>query len=231
MQVGAHPFGQDTVGRDYFALTMRGTQQSLVVALVIGLLTTMIGALLGALAGFYGGRTETVVMRGTDLLITIPLLVVAAVIGRKFGAQGALVLSVFLALVLWPSIARLVRGEVLALRHAEFVQASRALGAPSRWIIMRHILPNASGTLIVAATLTVAEAILLESVLSYLGFGIRPPDTSLGLLISQYQDAFSTRPWLFWWPGLFIVAIALSVNFIGDGLRDAYDPRHTRGRA
>lgn len=230
MQIGPHPFGQDTVGRDYFALTMRGAQQSLIIALVIGLLTTVIGTVLGALAGYYRGGTEAVIMRATDLMITIPLLVIAAVIGRTFGARGIFFLAFFLALVLWPTLARLVRGEFLSLREKEFVEAARAMGAGARRIIFRHIMPNAIGTIIVAATLTIASAILLESALSFLGFGIRPPDTSLGLLISTYQNAFNTRPWLFWWPGLFIVAIALSVNFIGDGLRDAFDPKQNRVR-
>ena len=230
MAVGEHPFGQDTVGRDYFALTMRGAQQSLVIAFVIGLLTTAIGTVLGAAAGYFRGTTEAVIMRSTDLLITIPLLVVAAVIGRTFGSQGIFLLSFFLALVLWPSLARLVRGEFLSLREKEFVEAARAMGAGPKRIIFRHIMPNAIGTIIVATTLTIASAILLESALSFLGFGIQPPDTSLGLLISDYQNAFNTRPWLFWWPGLFIIAIALSVNFIGDGLRDALDPKLTRVR-
>ena len=227
---GPHPFGQDTVGRDYFALTMRGAQQSLIIALVIGILTTIIGTTLGALAGYYRGGTETVIMRATDLMITIPLLVIAAVIGRTFGSKGIFFLAFFLALVLWPTLARLVRGEFLSLREKEFVEAARAMGASSRRIIFRHIMPNAIGTIIVAATLTIAAAILLESALSFLGFGIRPPDTSLGLLISTYQNAFNTRPWLFWWPGIFIIAIALSVNFIGDGLRDAFDPKQNRVR-
>lgn len=230
LAIGDHPFGQDTVGRDYFALTMRGAQQSLTIAFVIGILTTLIGTLLGATAGYFRGRTETVIMRATDLLITIPLLVIAAVIGRTFGSRGIWLLSFFLALVLWPGLARLVRGEFLSLREKEFVESARAMGAGSRRIIFRHITPNAIGTIIVAATLTIASAILLESALSFLGFGIQPPDTSLGLLISTYQNAFNTRPWLFWWPGLFIVAIALSVNFIGDGLRDAFDPKQNRVR-
>ena len=230
LSFGPHPFGQDTVGRDYFALTMRGAQQSLIIALVIGLLTTIIGTTLGALAGYYRGKTEVVIMRATDLMITIPLLVIAAVIGRTYGNQGIFVMAFFLALVLWPTLTRLVRGEFLSLREKEFVEAARAMGAGARRIIFRHIMPNAVGTIIVAATLTIASAILLESALSFLGFGIRPPDTSLGLLISTYQNAFTTRPWLFWWPGLFIIAIALSVNFIGDGLRDAFDPKQTRVR-
>ncbi len=227
LAAGEHPFGQDTVGRDYFALTMRGAQQSFIVAFFIGILTTIIGTLLGALAGFFRGATEAVIMRTTDLMITIPLLVIAAVIGRTFGGQGIFFLAFFLSLVLWPTLARLVRGEFLALREKEFVEAARAMGAGPTRIIFRHIMPNAVGTIIVTATLTIASAILLESALSYLGFGIRPPDTSLGLLISTYQNAFTTRPWLFWWPGLFIVVIALTVNFIGDGLRDAFDPKQT----
>lgn len=231
MAIGEHPFGQDDVGRDYFALTMRGAQQSLIIALMIGSITTILGTLLGSLAGYFRGRTESVIMRATELMLTIPLLVIAAVIGRKFGGQGIFFLAFFLALVQWPMLTRLVRGEFLSLREKEFVEAARAMGANSRRIIFRHIMPNAIGTITVAATLTIASAILLESSLSYLGVGIQPPDTSLGLLISQYQTAFSTRPWLFWWPGLFIIAIALSVNFIGDGLRDAFDPKQTKVRA
>ena len=125
-------------------------------------------------------------------------------------------------------MARLVRGEFLALREREFVDAARVAGASDARIMFRHILPNAVGVIIVNATLVMASAILLETALSYLGFGINPPDVSLGNLISEYQSAFATRPWLFWWPGLFIVSIALCINFIGDGLRDAFDPRQRR---
>jgi peptide/nickel transport system permease protein len=122
----------------------------------------------------------------------------------------------------------LVRGEFLTLREREFVDAARVAGASTRRIIFKHILPNAVGVIIVSVTLSMSGAILLETSLSYLGFGVVAPDISLGLLISQYQESFTTRPWLFWYPGLFIVAIALSVNFIGDGLRDAFDPRQRR---
>ena len=118
-----------------------------------------------------------------------------------------------------------MRAEVLSLREREFVAAARAIGTSSPRIIIRHILPNTLGTIVVNATLLISAAILLETALSYLGFGVKAPDTSLGLLISQYQSALTTRPWLFWWPGMFILAIALTVNFIGDGLRDAFDPR------
>jgi ABC-type dipeptide/oligopeptide/nickel transport system permease subunit len=231
LTVGAHPFGQDSIGRDYFALTMRGTQISLMVAFLIGFVSTLVGVVAGAISGYYGGKSDQAIMRFTDLLLTIPVLIVAAVVGQAVANLGPPFLAITLALVIWTSLARLVRGEFLSLREKEFVEAARAMGASSSRIIFKHMLPNAIGTIIVSATLTVAVAILLEAGLSYLGYGVQPPDTSLGLLISQYQNAFSTRPWLFWWPGLFIIVIALSVNFIGDGLRDAYDPKQTRVRA
>lgn len=229
--IGENPFGQDNVGKDYFALTMRGAQRSITIALVVGLVATTVGSIIGAVAGFFRGWAESVLMRFTDVMITIPVLVIAAVLGRRFGDLGLYALAIVLGLIVWTSLARLVRGEFLSLREKEFVEAARAMGASNGRIIFRHIMPNTLGVIIVNATLTCAAAILLETALSYLGFGVRPPDTSLGLLISDYQAAFTTRPWLFWWPGLFIVAIALSVNFIGDGLRDAFDPRQTRVRA
>ncbi|ANS77601.1 Oligopeptide transport system permease protein OppC [Serinicoccus hydrothermalis] len=226
-QIGEHPFGQDTIGKDYFALTMRGTQRSLIVAFTVGLLSTLLGTIIGAVAGFYRGWVEAVLMRVTDLFIIIPLLVLAAVLGKMAGG-GIWSLALVLSLVSWTGLARLVRGEVLSLREREFVTAAEAIGTGSGRVIFKHILPNTIGTIIVSATLTIATTILLESALSFLGFGVRPPDTSLGLLISEYQNAFLTRPWLFWWPGLMILAIALSVNFLGDGLRDAFDPRQNR---
>jgi glutathione transport system permease protein len=228
---GIHPFGQEDAGIDYFALTMRGVQESLVIAFVVGIVATLIGTLIGAFAGYFRGRTETVLMRITDLFLVVPLFVTAAVVGFKFGGQGILVLAGALGLLIWVSLARLVRGEFLSLREKEYVEAARALGASGWRIIYRHLLPNAIGVIIVSATLTIAAAILLETALSFLGLGVRAPDTSLGLLVSEYQTASQTRPWLFYWPGLFIIAIALSVNFIGDGLRDAFDPRQTRVRA
>ena len=228
---GEHPFGQDDIGVDYFAKTMRGAQQSLIIAFTVGIVATALGALIGALAGFFRGWVESVLMRFTDIMITIPVLVIAAVLGQRFGSLGIGVLAVVLGTVTWTGLARLVRGEFLSLREKEFVEAARAMGASSGRIIFRHILPNTLGVIIVSATLAIAAAVLLETALSYLGFGVRPPDTSLGQLISQYQSAFLTRPWLFWWPGVFIVVIALSVNFVGDGLRDAFDPRQTRVRA
>ena len=227
-QFGEHPFGQDEVGRDIFAVVMRGAQQSLMVMVIAGVVATVIGVVIGAIAGYYGKATDSVLMRFTDVIITIPLIVIGAVLGKTFGSLGAAVLGVVIGIFAWTTMARLVRGEFLTLREREFVDAARVSGARDRRIIFRHILPNAVGVIVVNATLLMAGAILLESALSYLGFGVQPPDTSLGKIVSDNQAAFSTRPWLFWWPGIFIIAIALCVNFIGDGLRDAFDPRQKK---
>ena len=226
--LGKHPFGQDNIGRDYFALVMKGTQRSVIVMLVIGFFAAAIGTIVGAISGYFRGTVDSVLMRFTDFVITIPAIVVGAVIGARIGNLGAVALAVFLGLFAWTGLARLVRGEFFRLREMEFVDGARVAGASTRRIIFKHILPNAIGVIIVSVTLLLSGAILLETSLSYLGFGVVPPDVSLGLLISTYQDAFSTRPWLFWYPGFFIVSIALSINFIGDGLRDAFDPRQRR---
>ena len=227
-QFGAHPFGQDEVGRDIFALTMRGTQQSLMILFIVGIVATVIGTTLGALSGYYRRWVDPVIMRFTDVIITIPLIVVGAVLGRTFGEMGAVVLALVIGGFTWTGLARLVRAEFLSLREREFVDAARVAGASDGRIMFRHILPNAIGVIIVNSTLLMAAAILLEAALSFLGYGVQSPDTSLGKIISDNQAAFSTRPWLFWWPGLFIIAIALCINFIGDGLRDAFDPRQKR---
>lgn len=232
--LGNHPFGQDTIGRDYFALVVRGIQNSVLVMIVIGVVATIIGVIVGALAGYYRGWVDAVLMRITDVFIVIPALVVGAVVGKTAAPAGggagfgAFTLAALLGVVSWMVIARLVRAEFLSLREREFVEAARVAGASDVRIIFRHILPNAIGVIIVSATLLIASAILLETAISYLGYGIRVPDSSLGLLISQNQSAFSTRPWLFWWPATFIVLLALCVNFVGDGLRDAFDPRQKR---
>jgi ABC-type dipeptide/oligopeptide/nickel transport system permease subunit len=228
IQIGVHPFGQDEVGRDIFALVMRGTQQSLMILFIVGIVATVIGTTLGALSGYYRKWVDPVIMRFTDIIITIPLIVVGAVLGQAVGRLGAVVLALVIGLFTWTGLARLVRAEFLSLREREFVDAARVAGASDRRIMFRHILPNAIGVIIVNSTLLMAAAILLEAALSFLGYGVQSPDTSLGKIISDNQAAFSTRPWLFWWPGLFIIAIALCINFIGDGLRDAFDPRQKR---
>ena len=235
---GLHPFGQDNLGRDGFARVMRGTRTSLTVMFIIGLLATLIGVILGSISGFFRGHTDNVIMRFTDMVITIPTIVVGSILGVLVGGGNVpavlaaiprtILLALMLSLVTWTGIARQVRAQFLALREQEFVDAARVAGASNFRMMFKHILPNAVGVIIVNATLLMASAILLETALSYLGFGIRAPEVSLGQIINEYQAAFQTRPWLFWWPGLFIVAIALCINFIGDGLRDAFDPRQRR---
>jgi peptide/nickel transport system permease protein len=226
--IGDHPFGQDEIGRDIFARVMKGTQTSLNVMVVISVLAAIIGMVIGAVAGYFRGGIDQLLMRFTDLFITFPVIVIGAVLGKIAGQAGAFWLAVALGAISWTTLARLVRGEFLTLREREFVDAAKVAGASSLRIMRKHMIPNAMGVIIVNTTLLASQAVLLETALSYLGFGIRSPDVSLGTLISEYQSAFSTRPWLFWWPGLFIILIALSVNFIGDGLRDAFDPRQKR---
>ena len=170
-------------------------------------------------------------MRFTDVMITIPLLAIAAVDRAQIGGSGIVGLAVLLGLVTWTSLARLVRGEFLSLREKEFVDAARAVGASGRRIIFRHILPNTVGVIIVSATLAVVRRDPARDRAELPRLRRQEPDISLGLLLQQYRQAMDVRPWLFWWPGVFIVAIALSINFIGDGLRDAFDPRQTRFKA
>lgn len=209
-----------------FAMTMRGAQISLFIMLLVGSLAALVGVLIGATSGFFRGKVEAVLMRFTDMIIIIPALIAASVVARS--ASSVVLLAVFLGLVSWTGMARLVRGDFLTLREREFVDAARLAGASNSRIIFRHILPNAVGVITVNTTLLMSAAILTETALSYVGLGVQNPDTSLGKLISDNQAAFSTRPWLFWWPGLFIVVICLTINFIGDGLRDAFDPVRRR---
>jgi ABC-type dipeptide/oligopeptide/nickel transport system permease subunit len=224
-----HPFGTDSLGYDQLAVVMRGTGQSLKVAFTIGLLGTSVGAIWGVISGFLSGFIDSGLMRLADLLLTIPGLVLAAALANNFGGSWWII-GLVLAGTSTPYVARVVRGVVLSLREREFIEAARALGASNTRIMLRHLLPNTLPVLIVNATLLIATGILAETALSFVGFGIRPPDTSLGVLITTAQGAVETRPWLFYFPGLFIILIALSVNFIGDGLRDALDPRQTRER-
>ena len=226
--LGTHPFGQDDIGRDYFALVMNGARRSLMIMFVIGTVAGFIGVVVGSISGFYGKKVDAVLMRLVDFIQTVPSIIIAAVIGKAAGKVGPLYLALFLGVLGWTGLARLVRAQFLSLREMEFVDAARVAGASNLRITFKHILPNAIGQIIVVITLIMAGAILTETALSYLGFGVVAPDVSLGLLISQYESSFTTRPWLFWWPGFFIISIALCVNFIGDGLRDAFDPRQRR---
>jgi len=226
----SHPFGTDALGHDAMAQVMRGTQVSLQISVLVAIFATLIGAIWGAVAGYYRGWVDSLLMRVADLILTLPLLAVAAMLAHNIGGTWWLI-AIVIAGLYWAYVSRISRGVVLSLREKEFVEAARALGASDRRIIFRHLMPNALGSIIVYATVLVALSILLETALSFLGFGVTPPDTSLGLLVSNNQTAVDTRPWLFYFPGVFIILIVLTINFIGDGLRDAFDPQQTKVRA
>ena len=225
-----HPFGTTRAGHDYMGQIMRGTQQTLKVGFVVAIMSTVIGAIWGAVAGFYRGWLDAVMMRIVDVLFVIPQLVLVLVLAGMTRGTTWLHVALILGLFGWLQPARLVRSVVLSLREQEFIEAAKALGASDARIIARHLIPNTVGVIIVNFTLVIAVAVLVEAALSFLGFGIQLPDTSLGLLIQSAQDAVFTRPWLFYFPGLFIILICLTINFIGDGLGDALDPKRATVR-
>ena len=225
---GWHLFGTDKIGRDYFSRVLFGTRTSVRVAFTVALLSTTIGTVVGAIAGYYRGWVDDLLMRLVDFILAIPSLAVLLVAAAYLGRGSPMRVAIILALLLWTNIARIVRGQYLSLREKEFVDAARASGASDLRIIFRHMLPNTMSPIIVNATLVVALAILLESTLSFLGFGIQPPNPALGKLIADGQGSMLTQWWLVTMPGLVIVAICLSINFIGDGLRDALDPTQPR---
>jgi peptide/nickel transport system permease protein len=226
-----HLFGTDTLGRDYFSRVIYGIRTSLWVALVVAGLSTVIGTAIGAVAGYFGGWSDNLLMRITDLFLTLPTLAVLLVAAAFLGQGDPLRVAVILALLFWTPLARIVRGIFLSLREKEYVEAAKALGSPDRRIIIRHMLPNTLGPIVVNATLLVATAILVEAALSFLGFGIQPPTPALGKLIDDGRSEGLKLWWLVTFPGLVIVLIALCINFIGDGLRDALDPTQRRVRA
>jgi peptide/nickel transport system permease protein len=223
------PMGTDELGHNYLALVLRGSRQSLNIAFIVAIMSSAFGAPYGAIAAYYGGKADAIMMRIVDVILTLPFLVVTGALAEHYSGTWYTV-AILLGVTGWVINARVTRGVVLSVRNQEFVEAARALGASDIRIIFRHLLPNVTGTLIVQATLDIATAILAEAGLSYIGLGIHAPDTSLGLLAQQTQNAIETRPWLFYFPCVMIVVICLSINFIGDGLRDALDPRQTRQR-
>ncbi|MEA2487249.1 MAG: glutathione transport system permease protein [Actinomycetota bacterium] len=229
--VGRHFFGTDQLGRDYFTRVLYGIRTSARVALLVAVLSTFIGTVVGALAGYYRGWVDNLLMRFVDLLLTLPGLAILLTASALLGQGSPYRVGIILALLFWTPLARVVRGTFLSLREKEFVEAARALGASDKRIMFRHMLPNSMGPIIVNATLVIAEAILIEAVLSFLGFGIQPPTPALGALIADGETSMQTFWWLVTFPGLTIVAICLCVNFIGDGLRDALDPTQRRLRA
>ncbi len=226
-----HFFGTDLLGRDYFSRVVYGIQTTQKVALIVAALATLIGTAVGAVAGYYGRWTDNLLMRLTDLALTLPGLVVLLTAAAFLGNGSQYRTALILALLFWTSLARIVRGTFLSLREKEFVEAARAAGAGDLRIMVRHLLPNAVGAIAVSATLIVGIAILTEAALSFLGFGIQPPTPALGKLIAEGQNVSSDLWWLVTFPGLTIVLIVLCINFVGDGLRDALDPTQRRVRA
>jgi peptide/nickel transport system permease protein len=228
--VAGHPLGTDENGRDLLARLIAGSQISLTVAVSAVLLSVAIGTVLGAVSGFYGGWIDFWIMRATDVVLCIPLLPLLLVLTAIVSATSNKASLSFIVIVVligglsWPGIARLVRASFLSLREREFAEAARAIGDGDARIIFRHLLPNAVAPIIVSATLGVAGVILLESTLSFLGFGIQPPQASWGNMLANAQSTITIAPWVAVFPGLCILIVSLAINYLGDGLRDALDP-------
>lgn len=230
-----HWFGTDELGRDQLTRIMYASKVSMTIGLMVAIFSTLIGTLVGAFAGYFGGWLDQLLMRITDLFLVVPAIAIVAIaqqglVGKDLpivGHVGSTTLLIMIMSVLfWQTIARVVRGLFLSIKEKEYVDAARASGASSRRIMFRHILPNVIGPIVVNATLVVAAAILLESALSFLGFGIKPPAVSLGSMLSQSESAVGTSTaYLIYYPGLALLVIVLCVNFLGDGLRDALDPQ------
>jgi ABC-type dipeptide/oligopeptide/nickel transport system permease subunit len=218
-----HPFGTDDLGRDLMARVFTGGRVSLLIAFIVSIVATTLGTLLGAIAGYIGGFTDTAVSQVINLFLAVPLLPVLLVFSVRFGSNPISV-ALLLSFFLWIRAARVVRGQFLSLKSMEFVQAARAMGAKPMRIIGRHILPNTLGPILVEATLLAGLAIILESTLSFLGLGVKAPDTSLGVLVDEAKGFITDRPTRILIPGSMITLIVLSINFLGDGLRDALDP-------
>lgn len=224
-----HWFGTDELGRDLFVRTARGGRYSLLIGLLTAVIATAFGAMMGAIAGFYRGAVDQIISQIINLILVVPALIVLAVFALKFGSTWWR-LALVLAALLWTRIARIVRGVVLSISQQDFVTAARAAGASNLRIITRHILPNVVGVIAVEVTLLLGATIVLESTLSFLGLGVKPPETSLGLLVADAKSKIDDDPIRVLTPGIMIVLIVLCVNFIGDGLRDALDPRSTSER-
>jgi oligopeptide transport system permease protein len=219
-----HYFGTDANGRDLLARTLYGTRISLTVAMVATAVSVIVGVLYGAVSGYFGGRLDTVMMRFVDIMYALPYVLFVILLMVIFG-RNVYLLFAAIGLLEWMTMARIVRGQTLSLKHREFIEAARASGQKSFKIILKHIVPNLVGPVVIYAALTVPEIIATESFLSYLGFGVQEPLTSLGTLIADGTADMETAPFLLFFPAGFLVALLLSLLFIGDGLRDAFDPK------
>jgi peptide/nickel transport system permease protein len=226
-----HWLGTDELGRDYLTEILFAGQVSMLLAISVALIATSIGVLIGAVAGYRGGWIDDLFMRVTDLFLVVPAIALLALALQGLG-HSPLAIIIVLSLIGWTYIARVVRGQVLSLREREFIDAARVIGATDRQVLVRHVLPNLGGVIAVNVALAVAGTIIIESTLSFLGFGIQPPESSWGNMLSQASGLIGTpKVYLLYFPGLFILVTVLAVNFVGDGLRDALDPRSTASSA
>ncbi len=228
---GDFPLGTTQVGKDMVSQVLRGTQYSLLIALTVSILATVIGVVFGAVAGYLRGFSDSAISRVTDLFLIIPQIAAAAILAKVFGGGSWYIVALVLAAFGWMQIARITRAEAMSLSQREFVDAARASGAGTFRIIFKHLVPNMVGSITVNATLAVAQAVLAEAALSFIGLGVQLPDTSLGRVILENYAQLQTRPALFFGPFIVLVLISLTINFIGDGLRDAFDPRQRRMKA
>ena len=224
-----HLLGADELGRDVLSRLLHAGRISLTVGVAAMLVTVTFGALVGTLAGYFSGTVDGVLLRVTDAMLSFPpiflLLALAAFVPPSLASM-----TLIIGVTSWMDVTRIVRGQMLALREQEFVQGARSLGASGGRIMVRHLLPNTVGIIAVAATLSVARAILLESYISFLGYGIQPPLASWGNMLNNAQSYFASAPWVAIFPGIAITLAVTSFNFLGDGLRDAFDPRHVMQR-
>jgi peptide/nickel transport system permease protein len=219
------PLGYDNLGINTFARLMKGLQTSLFIGFSAVVVIVLIGVTVGAMAGYFGGWADNALMRFVDIVLSIPTFFLILMLVAFWGTGNAWVIIIAIGLTGWTTAARLVRAEFLSLREADFVQAAKALGAGDRRIVVRHMIPSAMAPVVVAATLGIADSVVIEAALSYLGFGITPPEASLGNMLTKAQDYFYRDPLLAWYPGVTLVLVVLAASFLGDGLRDALDPR------